>query len=246
MFRTALTASSRAVLTPSSRALHTTPVACKTVTQKAKEVASDVCEFMRKIYSVVHFHCPRLTSRSARSWLVQSRPEKRSPSRRRRHWVKSTSASMHGCNSNFGTGGGSVKEVADNVNKAVGRGLASTIEKGEEVTDATKQTLGWSCRCSSITSKADKFLGIGTATAKSKQAAGQASAKSKETADAVGQKANQASPDIGLVRDQSGLMHRIDCCWSTRRQGRFQGGCEQGTEEVSVRNSGTTCQKSRN
>ena len=41
-----------------------------------------------------------------------------------------------------GTGGSSATEVADNVNKAVGRGLASAIEKGEQVTEATKETIG--------------------------------------------------------------------------------------------------------
>ncbi|KAF8467463.1 hypothetical protein DFH94DRAFT_295845 [Russula ochroleuca] len=33
-------------------------------------------------------------------------------------------------------------EVADKVNKSVGRGLASAIETGEQVTEKTKETLG--------------------------------------------------------------------------------------------------------
>ncbi|KDQ54832.1 hypothetical protein JAAARDRAFT_350738 [Jaapia argillacea MUCL 33604] len=35
-----------------------------------------------------------------------------------------------------------VSEVAEKVNKSVGRGLAGALEKGEEATEATKQTLG--------------------------------------------------------------------------------------------------------
>jgi len=35
-----------------------------------------------------------------------------------------------------------VAEVADKVNKSVGRGLASAIETGEQVTEKTKETLG--------------------------------------------------------------------------------------------------------
>ncbi|KAF8261822.1 hypothetical protein EI94DRAFT_1434377, partial [Lactarius quietus] len=33
-------------------------------------------------------------------------------------------------------------EVADKLNKSVGKGLASAIETGEQVTEKTKQTLG--------------------------------------------------------------------------------------------------------
>jgi len=54
-------------------------------------------------------------------------------------------------------------ETADKVNKSVGKGLASAIEKGEEVTQSTKETLG-------------------AATENTKQTAAQA-----------GQKANQAA-----------------------------------------------------
>lgn len=43
---------------------------------------------------------------------------------------------------NCGIGAGSVKDAADKVNKKAGRGLASTIEKGEDVTEKTKETLG--------------------------------------------------------------------------------------------------------
>ncbi|KAF8898339.1 hypothetical protein BD779DRAFT_1483413, partial [Infundibulicybe gibba] len=35
-----------------------------------------------------------------------------------------------------------VSEVAENVNKSVGRGLASAIETGEKATENTKETLG--------------------------------------------------------------------------------------------------------
>jgi len=35
-----------------------------------------------------------------------------------------------------------VSEVADKVNKSVGRGLASAIETGEQVTEKTKETYG--------------------------------------------------------------------------------------------------------
>ncbi|KAI0719133.1 hypothetical protein C8T65DRAFT_569568 [Cerioporus squamosus] len=35
-----------------------------------------------------------------------------------------------------------VAEVADKVNKKVGKGLASAIEKGEQATEATKENLG--------------------------------------------------------------------------------------------------------
>jgi len=56
-----------------------------------------------------------------------------------------------------------VKEVADKVNKSVGRGLAQAIEKGEEATEATKEAVG------ATTDKA------------------------KQSADVAGQKANQAA-----------------------------------------------------
>ena len=46
-----------------------------------------------------------------------------------------------------GSGGSSVYEVADKANKAVGRGLAGAIEKGEEATEATKETLGTISHC---------------------------------------------------------------------------------------------------
>ena len=42
MFRAALASSSRAAFASSSRAFHTTPIAARTATEKAKDVASDV------------------------------------------------------------------------------------------------------------------------------------------------------------------------------------------------------------
>ncbi|KAK7694204.1 hypothetical protein QCA50_001384 [Cerrena zonata] len=56
-----------------------------------------------------------------------------------------------------------VKEVADQVNKTLGQKLAAGIEKGEELTEKTKETVGV------------------------------AKEKTKETSEVVGQKANQAA-----------------------------------------------------
>lgn len=41
----------------------------------------------------------------------------------------------------YEVGAGSVKGAADKVNKKAGKGLASAIENGEEVTEKTKETL---------------------------------------------------------------------------------------------------------
>ncbi|KAF9040361.1 hypothetical protein BDZ89DRAFT_1109876 [Hymenopellis radicata] len=59
-----------------------------------------------------------------------------------------------------------VSEMADSVNKKLGKGLASALETGEQATKATKETLG-----STVES---------------------AKQKSKDTANVAGQKMNQA------------------------------------------------------
>ena len=63
------------------------------------------------------------------------------------------------------------------VNKSVGRGLASAIEKGEQATESTKKTLGILI-----------FHGAGDA---ADSYPGAASAKTKETTNAASQKAKQ-------------------------------------------------------
>ena len=76
-------------------------------------------------------------------------------------------------------------EVADKANKAVGRGLASAVEKGEEATEATKETLGMA------------FNAPDTPKKLTRADAGTTAAKTKQSADVAGQKANQVS---GLTR----------------------------------------------
>ncbi|KAI9450507.1 hypothetical protein BJY52DRAFT_1302232 [Lactarius psammicola] len=49
---------------------------------------------------------------------------------------------LHASPAAFKTTTEKVAEVADKVNKTVGRGLASALETGEQVTEKTKQTLG--------------------------------------------------------------------------------------------------------
>ncbi|KAH9170320.1 hypothetical protein EDB89DRAFT_1326482 [Lactarius sanguifluus] len=49
---------------------------------------------------------------------------------------------LHASPTAFKTATEKAAEVADKVNKSVGRGLASAIETGEQVTEKTKQTLG--------------------------------------------------------------------------------------------------------
>jgi len=77
-----------------------------------------------------------------------------------------------------------VAEVADKVNKKVGRGLASAIEKGEEVTEATKQSLG-------------------SASEQTKQSLGNASEQTKQAAGQAGQKANQAAAGAREAKDDA-------------------------------------------
>lgn len=95
-----------------------------------------------------------------------------------------------------------VKEVADNVrrptyrpvewnpdvlsqvNKSVGRGLASAIEKGEEVSEATKETVGTSHQASRSRSPSDIMC------------TGATTEKVKQSADVAGQKANQTAAGL--------------------------------------------------
>ncbi|KAH0590255.1 hypothetical protein H2248_000425 [Termitomyces sp. 'cryptogamus'] len=67
-----------------------------------------------------------------------------------------------------------VSEVADKVNKEVGKRLASAIEKGEKVTQSTKETLG-------------------TAASKSKDKADQAIHEAEQVYDDVGDQAKHTS-----------------------------------------------------
>ncbi|THU91651.1 hypothetical protein K435DRAFT_673748 [Dendrothele bispora CBS 962.96] len=64
-----------------------------------------------------------------------------------------------------------VKEVADTVNKKVGKGLASAIDKGEQATEATKEAMG------------------------------SASAEAKEKSKEAEQKANQAAAGAREAKD---------------------------------------------
>ncbi|PCH33248.1 hypothetical protein WOLCODRAFT_93180 [Wolfiporia cocos MD-104 SS10] len=55
--------------------------------------------------------------------------------------VRGSTRAFHGTPAAAKSATETVKEVADKVNKSVGRGLASAIEKGEEATEASKETL---------------------------------------------------------------------------------------------------------
>ncbi|KAH9836574.1 uncharacterized protein C8Q71DRAFT_758592 [Rhodofomes roseus] len=81
-----------------------------------------------------------------------------------------------------------VKEVASDVNIKVGRTLASAIEKGEEATEATKETLAPAAQ------KAKEVTG--QASQKASQATGQASQKASQATGQASQKANQTSAGV--------------------------------------------------
>ncbi|KAH8086599.1 hypothetical protein BXZ70DRAFT_546326 [Cristinia sonorae] len=77
-----------------------------------------------------------------------------------------------------------VKEVAEKVNKSVGKGLASAIEKGEEATEATKQAVGELPQLIVVNAEVDiPYQGATTE-------------KAKEDVDVAGQKANQAAAGV--------------------------------------------------
>ncbi|KAG7091086.1 hypothetical protein E1B28_010142 [Marasmius oreades] len=112
MFRNAITSVSRPLALQGARALHSTPVASKTVTEK-------------------------------------------------------------------------VSEVADKVNKSVGKGLASAIDKGENVAQSTKEVMG-------SASQQAKEKGNEAYDAAS-QKTNQATEKGKEASNTASHKANQAA-----------------------------------------------------
>ncbi|KAK7468598.1 hypothetical protein VKT23_003102 [Stygiomarasmius scandens] len=56
--------------------------------------------------------------------------------------VASSARTIHSSPISRKTATEKISEVADNVNKKVGKGLAAAIDKGEEATNATKDALG--------------------------------------------------------------------------------------------------------
>jgi len=78
-----------------------------------------------------------------------------------------------------------VTEVADKVNKSVGKGLASAIDTGEKVVDSTKHSLGSTKR---------------KATDTTQEKINQASESTKQAAENTRQKFNQAT---GEARDKA-------------------------------------------
>ncbi|KAI0963059.1 hypothetical protein AcW1_000247 [Taiwanofungus camphoratus] len=81
-----------------------------------------------------------------------------------------------------------VTEVADKVNKSVGRGLAHAIEKGEEATQTTKEKLGPTIEKAKETT--------GAATQKAKEATGTASQKANQTAAGAREGARDFKQDV--------------------------------------------------
>ncbi|KAF7798592.1 hypothetical protein EIP86_009814 [Pleurotus ostreatoroseus] len=97
-----------------------------------------------------------------------------------------------------------VKDVADKVNKRVGKALASGIEKGEQATEATKQTVGGSS-VKEVVDNINKSAGRGLASAiekgeeattKTQEMLGTAGAKTKQKTTEAQQKANQTAAGV--------------------------------------------------
>ncbi|RDB29636.1 hypothetical protein Hypma_015134 [Hypsizygus marmoreus] len=89
-----------------------------------------------------------------------------------------------------------VSEVADKVNKNVGKGLASAIETGEKATQTTKEALGSASE--QTKEKAEHASSVAEkATQTTKEALGSASEQTKEKAEhasnVAGQKTNEAA-----------------------------------------------------
>jgi len=76
-----------------------------------------------------------------------------------------------------------VSEVADKVNKGLGKGLADAIDKGESVTKATKESLG---AANDIQSEASES----------------AKQKMDDVSSQAGQKANQAASGVKKTKDE--------------------------------------------
>ncbi|KAH7916499.1 hypothetical protein BJ138DRAFT_1097173 [Hygrophoropsis aurantiaca] len=92
-----------------------------------------------------------------------------------------------------------VSEVADAVNKKVGKGLASAIETGEKVTSTAEEKLGKSCSQGSTKEEAKKS----TDSLKNQVGSTAESAKrtAQETAEQAKQKANQTSAGAREAKD---------------------------------------------
>lgn len=81
-----------------------------------------------------------------------------------------------------------VTEVADKVNKSVGKGLASAIDTGEKAVDSTKNTLGSTKRKATDVTQEK----VDQASESTKQTMENVSRKSSQAAEEVGNKANRA------------------------------------------------------
>jgi len=80
-----------------------------------------------------------------------------------------------------------VSEVADKVNKSVGKGLAGAIDTGEKAVDSTKDTLGSTKRKASSASQDAQGM--------AQEKMNQASESTKQATENTKQKLNQAAGD---------------------------------------------------
>ncbi|KAG5729785.1 hypothetical protein E4T56_gene977 [Termitomyces sp. T112] len=87
-----------------------------------------------------------------------------------------------------------VSEVADKVNKEVGKRLASAIEKGEKVTQSTKETLGTAA--SKSKDKADQAIH------EAEQVYDDVGDQAKHTSKAASQKLNQARGTAAKAKEE--------------------------------------------
>lgn len=94
-----------------------------------------------------------------------------------------------------------VSEVADNINKSLGKGLAGAIDKGENATEVAKDTLGL-CSLVELYSQLTSLPGSvkekgaeheETATEKARELGGQASEKASEVSSKAGDKTSEYS-----------------------------------------------------
>ena len=101
------------------------------------------------------------------------------------------------------------------MNKSVGKGLASAIEKGEQATEATKETLGMSSVYSDL--RSPRLTAV---------IAGVAKDKAAEKSTVAGQKANQVSVQYELSLCVVDLTYgSTGRSWGSRGDARLQAGC---------------------
>ncbi|KAG0699733.1 hypothetical protein DFH29DRAFT_935589 [Suillus ampliporus] len=92
-----------------------------------------------------------------------------------------------------------VSEMADKVNKKVGRGLASAIETGERAAGKTKETLGKSMS-NGVESVYDGL--VGTTTTSAREKAEGARQTTQEKTEQAKQKVDQAAAGAREVKDE--------------------------------------------